>query len=98
MSRLGQMALSDCLQASSIPVVVADSFILPFSEVLDWKRLVIAVMMIIRYDTIHYIQGGPKKRTVFRLDNFVTVSPRKACSMSKLSQFYRKKGTKLAFQ
>jgi len=37
-SRLGQSALSDCLQAGSIPVIAADSFILPFSEVLDWKR------------------------------------------------------------
>ena len=37
------------------------------------------------------IQGGPKNRTVFRLDNFVTVSPRKACSMSKFSQFYGEK-------
>ena len=43
------------------------------------------------------LQGGPKKRTVFRLDNFVMVSPRKACSMSKFSQFYREKGGKLAF-
>ena len=41
---------------------------------------------------------GQKKRTVFRLDNFVTVSPRKACSMSKFSQFYPEKGRKLAFQ
>jgi len=46
-----------------------------------------------------FVQGGPKKtRLFFRLDNFVTVSPRKACSMSKFSQFYRKVGTKLAFQ
>ena len=37
------------------------------------------------------IQGGPKNRTVFSLDNFVTVSPRKACSMSTFSQFYREK-------
>ena len=44
------------------------------------------------------IQGGPKTGLFFRLDNFVTVSPRKACSMSKFSQFYREKGTKLAFQ
>ena len=35
--------------------------------------------------------GWAKKRTVFRLDNFVTVSPRKACSMSKFSKFYREK-------
>ena len=38
---------------------------------------------------------GQKTRLFFRLDNFVTVSPRKACSMSKFSQFYRKVGTKL---
>ena len=44
------------------------------------------------------LQGGPKNRTVFRLDNFVTVSPRNACSMSKFSHFIEKKGTKLAFQ
>ena len=37
------------------------------------------------------VQGGPKNRTVFRLDNFVTVSPRKACSVSKFLQFYPEK-------
>jgi len=42
--------------------------------------------------------GGPKNRTVFGLDNFVTVSPKKACNMSKFSKFYREKNTKLAFQ
>jgi len=41
---------------------------------------------------------GQQNRTVFRLDDFVTVSPRKACSMSKFSKFYREKDTKLAFQ
>ena len=44
--------------------------------------------------TISYIQGGPKNRTVFIPDNFVTVSPRKACSMSKFSQCYREKRSK----
>jgi len=48
---------------------------------------------------LFHIQGGPKKPDCFfRLDNFVTVSLRKAYSMSKFSQFYREKGTKLAFQ
>ena len=42
-------------------------------------------------DTLFIIQGGPKKRTVFRLDNFVTVSPRKVCSMSKFSQILSRK-------
>lgn len=38
-ARLGQAALSDVLQAGCVPVILADSYILPFSEVLDWKRL-----------------------------------------------------------
>lgn len=42
-NRLGQMALSDCMMAGSIPVIIADSYVLPFSEVLDWKRASIVV-------------------------------------------------------
>lgn len=37
-ARLGQAVLSDVLRAGCVPVVIADSYILPFSEVLDWKR------------------------------------------------------------
>jgi glucuronyl/N-acetylglucosaminyl transferase EXT2 len=37
-ARLGHTALGDALMAGCIPVVVADGYILPFSEVLDWKR------------------------------------------------------------
>ena len=48
-SRLGQMSLGDCLQAGSIPVVVADSFILPFSEVLDWKRYLPCDAVLVQY-------------------------------------------------
>ena len=48
-------------------------------------------------DPAAYYRVGQKTGLFFRLDNFVTVSPRKACSMSKFSQFYREKGTKLAF-
>ena len=41
---------------------------------------------------------GQKTALFFRLDNFVTFSPRKACSKSKFSKFYPEKGTKLVFQ
>jgi len=47
--------------------------------------------------TIYY-RVGQKTGLFFRLDNFVTVSRRKACSMSKFSKFYPEKGTKLVFQ
>lgn len=42
-ARLGQTAFSDALQAGCIPVVVADGYVLPFSEVLDWKRAALIV-------------------------------------------------------
>ncbi|CAH1799396.1 unnamed protein product [Owenia fusiformis] len=42
-ARLGQTALYDCMKASSIPVIIADSYIMPFSEVLDWERAAVVV-------------------------------------------------------
>ncbi|XP_050417869.1 exostosin-2 [Patella vulgata] len=42
-SRLGQPALSDAMQAGCIPVVVADGYVMPFSEVLDWTRAAVEV-------------------------------------------------------
>uniref|UniRef100_A0A667H450 Exostosin-2 n=1 Tax=Lynx canadensis TaxID=61383 RepID=A0A667H450_LYNCA len=42
-ARLGQAVLSDVLRAGCVPVVIADSYVLPFSEVLDWKRASVVV-------------------------------------------------------
>jgi len=43
------------------------------------------------------IQGGPKKTGPFlNVDNFATVSGRKACDMSKVCKFFSKKSIKLA--
>jgi glucuronyl/N-acetylglucosaminyl transferase EXT2 len=37
-ARLGQPSLYDVMKAGCIPVIVADTYVLPFSEVLDWQR------------------------------------------------------------
>ncbi|XP_071791199.1 exostosin-2-like [Asterias amurensis] len=42
-ARLGQAALSDALQAGCIPVVMIDTYVMPFSEVLDWQRAAVIV-------------------------------------------------------
>ncbi|XP_069821248.1 exostosin-2 [Dendropsophus ebraccatus] len=42
-ARLGQTVLSDVMQAGCVPVIVADSYVLPFSEVLDWKRASVVI-------------------------------------------------------
>ena len=61
-----------------------------------FRRLLTATVTSMQH--VLYTGWAIKTGLFFRLDNFVTVSPRKACSMSKFSQFYREKGTKLAFQ
>lgn len=33
----------DCLSAGSIPVIASDLYVLPYSEVIDWKRVVIRI-------------------------------------------------------
>lgn len=61
-ARLGQAALSDVLQAGCVPVLLADSYILPFSEVLDWKRFVSVSKMSV-------FLGG-RRSTVFNIFYF----------------------------
>ncbi|XP_031562334.1 exostosin-2-like [Actinia tenebrosa] len=41
--RLGQSTLMDSLMMGCIPIVISDNYVLPFSEVLDWKRAAIVV-------------------------------------------------------
>ena len=64
-----------------------------------WVLRILAVCEITTVSVTEDCTGWAKKTGLFfRLDNFVMVSPRKACSMSKFSKFYWEKGTKLAFQ
>lgn len=42
-ARLGQTTLHDALAAGCIPIIVADTYVMPFSEVIDWKRAAIFV-------------------------------------------------------
>ncbi|KAB7508164.1 Exostosin-2 [Armadillidium nasatum] len=39
--RLGQTALYDAMRAGCVPIIVADGYILPFSEIIDWKEAAI---------------------------------------------------------
>lgn len=40
-ARLGQPTLMESLAAGCIPVVVSDSYVLPYDEVIDWKSAVL---------------------------------------------------------
>nr|CAG4642322.1 EOG090X01LY [Evadne anonyx] len=42
-ARLGQPSLMDCLSAGSIPVIASDLYVLPYSEVIDWKRAAVKI-------------------------------------------------------
>ena len=41
------------------------------------------------YRSAPYVHGGQKTGLFLRVDNFATVRGRKACDMSKVSQFYQ---------
>ncbi|KAK7068662.1 Exostosin-2 [Halocaridina rubra] len=41
--RLGQTALYDAMRAGCVPVIVADGYVLPFSEVIDWHEAAIQI-------------------------------------------------------
>ncbi|EEZ99036.1 exostosin-2 [Tribolium castaneum] len=42
--RIGQFALLEAMAANCIPVVVMDGAVLPFSNVIDWKRAAVFIM------------------------------------------------------
>lgn len=42
-ARLGQPTLLDALAAGCIPIISADTIVLPFSDVIDWKRVSLTV-------------------------------------------------------
>lgn len=44
-ARLGQQSLLEALAAGCIPVIAADSLVMPFQDVIDWKRFVIYYVM-----------------------------------------------------
>lgn len=41
---MGQMALMDAMAANCIPIVVIDGVVMPFNNVIDWKRAALFVM------------------------------------------------------
>ncbi|XP_045749820.1 exostosin-2 isoform X3 [Mirounga angustirostris] len=61
-ARLGQAVLSDVLRAGCVPVVIADSYILPFSEVLDWKRASVVVPEEKISDVYGILQSIPQRQ------------------------------------
>jgi len=44
---------------------------------------------------LRYVQGGPKNRICLNIDNFATISGRKARDMSKVSGCFREKAPDL---
>ena len=38
-ARLGQVTLYDAMKFGCIPVVIADNYVMPFEDVIEWTRL-----------------------------------------------------------
>ena len=52
-ARLGQPTLLDALAAGCIPIISADTMVLPFADVIDWTRFVmLAVFTNVYYNEL----------------------------------------------
>ncbi|GIX96492.1 hypothetical protein CEXT_261751 [Caerostris extrusa] len=61
-ARLGQTALSDAMKAGCIPVIVADGYVLPFADHIDWQRASIIVFEENLADLIHILKSVSDER------------------------------------
>lgn len=84
-ARLGQMALSDALSAGCIPVVVADEYVLPFSEVLDWKRASIRIREDELLDVVGILKGISEARVSEMRSQALLIWERYFSSMAKVA-------------
>nr|CAG4641480.1 EOG090X01LY [Eurycercus lamellatus] len=71
--RLGQPTLLDALSTGCIPVVVSDSYVLPFVDIIDWKRAALQI----------YEDDLPKMMDVLR-----AVSSERIEEMRRNGQFF----------
>lgn len=84
-ARLGQMVLSDALSAGCIPVVVADEYVLPFSEVLDWKRASVRIREDELLDVVGILKGISEDRVSEMRSQALLIWERYFSSMAKIA-------------
>lgn len=56
-ARLGQTILSDAMMAGCIPVIIADGYIMPFFEVIDWERAAVFIYEDDLPQLMHILKG-----------------------------------------
>ena len=63
--RLGQSVLSDALKTGCIPVIACDTYVLPFSEVLDWQRAAVVIQEERISEVVDILKGIPPTQIHF---------------------------------
>ncbi|XP_043256356.1 exostosin-2 [Colletes gigas] len=63
-ARLGQSTLLECMAAGSIPVIIADSLIMPFYGVIDWTRAAIFIREVDMLSIISVLKKVSKQRII----------------------------------
>lgn len=61
-ARLGQAVLMDSLAAGCIPVIISDSIVMPFDDVIDWRRAVIFIREVDILNVIQTLKNVSSKR------------------------------------
>lgn len=60
--RMGQLALLEAMAAHCIPVIVMDGAVLPFSNVIDWKRSAVFIMENYLHTVIDVLENMSQER------------------------------------
>lgn len=60
--RMGQLVLLEAMAAGCVPVIIMDGVVMPFSNVIDWKRAAIFIMEDYTNTLITILEGISKQK------------------------------------
>ncbi|KAF3422411.1 hypothetical protein E2986_02534 [Frieseomelitta varia] len=85
-ARLGQSTLLECMAAGSIPVIIADSLIMPFHGTIDWTRAAIFIREVNILSVISVLKKISQQRIIELQEQGAWLYEKYFMSMEKITE------------